>query len=66
MVAERTRPDIVQNTHPLCECALDEGLDYAQALPKFIDEFQEDTRRTFSDLDINALSAVPLLTEETL
>ena len=66
MVAERTRPDIVQITHSLRERALDEGLDYAQALPKFIDEFQEDTGRKFSDLEMNALNAVPPLAEETL
>ena len=43
MVAERTRPDIVQITHSLRERALEEGLDFGQALPKFVDEFQEDT-----------------------
>ena len=69
MFAERTRPDILQITHSLRECALDEGLDLGQALPKFIEEFDDDTMaagRKFSDLEINALSVVPVLTEETL
>ena len=69
MAAERTRPDIVQITHSLRERALDEGLDFGQALLKFIEEFQDDTMaagRKFSDLEINALNAVPLFTDETL
>ena len=69
MVAERTWPDIVQIIHSLGERALDEGLDFGQAFPKFIEEFQDDTMaagRKFSDLEINALSAVPLFTDETL
>lgn len=69
MVAERTRPDIVQITHSLRERALDEGLDWTQALPKLIGEFQDDTMaagRKFSDLEISALNVVPVLTEETL
>ena len=69
MVAERTRPDMVQSTHSLSERALEEGLDFAHALPKSIEEFQDDTMaagRKFSDLEFNALSAAPLLTDETL
>ena len=69
MVAERARPDSLQITHSLRERALEEGLDFAHALPKFIEEFQDDTMaagRMFSDLEINALSAAPLLTDETL
>ena len=69
MAAERTRPDIVQITHSLRDRALDEGVDFTQGLPKFIEEFQEDTMaagRKFSDLEINALHTVPLCTDETL
>ena len=68
-LAERTRPDIVQITYTLRNRALDEGLDFARDLPKFIQEFQEDTMaqgRKFSDLESEALLVVPGLTEDTL
>ena len=69
VLAERTRPDIVQITYTLRNRALDEALDFGQVLPQLIEEFQEDTMaagRKFSDLESDALQCVPGLTDETL
>ena len=69
MFAERTRPDIVQITTSLRDRALDEQANFAQVLPRFIEEFQEDTMaagRKLSDLEIGALNTIPFFTEETI
>ena len=61
MFAERTRPDIVQITTSLRDRALDEQANFAQVLPRFMEEFQEDTMaagRKLSDLEIGAANTV--------
>ncbi len=66
VAAERQRPDIIQITYSLRNRALDENVDYAASIERYVQEYQEGTvseGRKMSDLEVSAVKLLPMLTD---
>ncbi len=66
MVAERSRPDVIQMSHALQSRALLEGVDLASHFDRFLKDFQDASlsdSRKFSAWEIAVVKLFPNLTE---